>query len=51
MPCSGLLLSTMYLFVTTIVRKVQAMLQASGRHDVVLNIVFPAASEAITTDS
>ena len=37
--------------VTAIVRKVQAMLQASGRHDVAVDIVFPVASEAITTDS
>ena len=37
--------------VTAIVRKVQAMLQASGRHDVAVEIVFPVASEAITTDS
>ena len=37
--------------VTAIVRKVQAMLQASGRQDVAVEIVFPVASEAITTDS
>ena len=36
---------------TTVVCKVQAMLQASGHNDVVLEIVFPVASEAITTDS
>ena len=37
--------------VTAIVRKVQAMLQASGRNDIAVEIVFPVASEAITTDS
>ena len=37
--------------VTAIVRKVQAMLQASGRHDVAVEVVFPVASEAITTDT
>lgn len=37
--------------VTAIVRKVQAMLQASGRQDIAVEIVFPVASEAITTDS
>ena len=37
--------------VTAIVRKVQAMLQASGREDIAVEIVFPVASEAITTDS
>ena len=37
--------------VTAIVRKVQAMLQASGRQDVAVEIVFPVAAEAITTDS
>ena len=37
--------------VTAIVRKVQAMLQASGRQDVAVEIVFPVASEAITTDN
>ena len=37
--------------VTAIVRKVQAMLQASGRQDVAVEVVFPVASEAITTDT
>ena len=37
--------------VTAIVRKVQAMLQASGREDIAMEIVFPVASEAITTES
>lgn len=37
--------------VTAIVRKVQAMLQASGRQDISVEIVFPVASEAITTES
>ena len=37
--------------VTAIVRKVQAMLQASGRNDIAVEIVFPVASEAITTDN
>ena len=37
--------------VTAIVRKVQAMLQASGRKDIAVEIVFPVASEAITTDT
>ena len=37
--------------VTAIVRKVQAMLQASGRQDIAVEVVFPVASEAITTDS
>ncbi len=37
--------------VTAIVRKVQAMLQASGRQDVAVEIVFPVAAEAITTDN
>ena len=37
--------------VTAIVRKVQAMLHASGRQDIAVEVVFPVASEAITTDS
>ena len=37
--------------VTAIVRKVQAMLQSSGRRDIAVEVVFPVASEAITTDS
>ncbi len=35
--------------VTAIVRKVQALLRAAGRSDVAVEIVFPVASEAITT--
>ena len=35
--------------VTAIVRKVQAMLRAAGRSDVAVEIVFPVASDAITT--
>ncbi|KAK9814582.1 hypothetical protein WJX72_008196 [[Myrmecia] bisecta] len=35
--------------ITSIVRKVQAMLQASGRVDVDVEIVFPVSPEAITT--
>ncbi|CAL8471866.1 g11408 [Coccomyxa elongata] len=37
--------------VTAIVRKVQAMLRAAGRLDVTVEIVFPVASEAITTSA
>ena len=37
--------------VTAIVRQVQGMLQASGRRDIAVEIVFPVASEAITTGS
>lgn len=35
--------------ITSIVRKVQAMLRASGRQDVSVEIVFPVSPEAITT--
>ena len=37
--------------VTAIVRKVQAMLRSAGRSDVAVEIVFPVASEAITTSA
>lgn len=37
--------------VTAIVRRVQAMLRAAGRSDVAVEIVFPVASEAITTSA
>lgn len=36
--------------ITSIVRKVQAMLQAAGRDDVNVEIVFPVSPDAITTD-
>lgn len=36
--------------VTSIVRKVQGMLQQSGRSDISVEIVFPVSSDAITTD-
>lgn len=36
--------------VTSIVRKVQAMLRDAGRGDVEVEIVFPVSPEAITTD-
>lgn len=35
--------------ITSIVRKVQAMLHDSGRQDVTVEIVFPVSPEAITT--
>ena len=35
---------------TAIVRKVQAMLQAAGRDDIKVEIVFPVSPDAITTD-
>ena len=34
--------------ITAIVRKVQAMLRATGRADVDVEVVFPVASEAVT---
>ena len=37
--------------VTAIVRKVQAMLRLASRSDVAVEIVFPVASEAITTSA
>lgn len=37
--------------VTAIVRKVQAMLRSAGRSDIAVEIVFPVASEAITTSA
>ena len=36
--------------ITSIVRRVQAMLRDAGRSDVEVEIVFPVASEAISTD-
>ncbi|GAB4820689.1 hypothetical protein N2152v2_007735 [Parachlorella kessleri] len=36
--------------ITSIVRKVQGMLQKAGRDDVAVEIVFPVSPEAITTD-
>lgn len=36
--------------ITSIVRKVQAMLKASGRSDVAVEIVFPVSIDAITTE-
>ncbi|KXZ55350.1 hypothetical protein GPECTOR_3g480 [Gonium pectorale] len=36
--------------ITSIVRKVQGLLQKSGRRDVEVEIVFPVASSSITTD-
>ncbi|KAL4443002.1 hypothetical protein ABPG77_008493 [Micractinium sp. CCAP 211/92] len=36
--------------ITSIVRKVQAMLRQAGRSDVAVEIVFPVSPEAITTD-
>jgi hypothetical protein len=35
--------------VTSIVRKVQSLIAASGRRDVSAEIVFPVSSDAITT--
>ena len=35
--------------VTSIVRKVEALIAASGRRDVSVEIVFPVSSDAITT--
>jgi quinolinate synthase len=35
--------------VTSIVRKVEALIAASGRRDVAVEIVFPVSSDAITT--
>lgn len=37
--------------VTSIVRKVQSLIGASGRRDVAVEIVFPVSSDAITTAS
>ena len=36
--------------ITSIVRRVQGMLQDAGRSDVAVEIVFPVASEAISTE-
>ena len=35
--------------ITSIVRKVQSMIAASGRRDVTVEIVFPVSGDAITT--
>lgn len=37
--------------ITSIVRKVQALIGASGRRDVAVEIVFPVSIDAITTAS
>ncbi len=35
--------------ITSIVRKVQALIGASGRRDVTVEVVFPVSGDAITT--
>ena len=37
--------------ITAIVRRVEAMLQGSGRDDVEVEIVFPVSPDAISTDA
>ena len=49
-PCLQVVLGTESGMITAIVRRVQTILRASGRTDVDVEIVFPVASEAITTN-
>ena len=49
-PCLQVVLGTESGMITAIVRRVQNILRDSGRTDVDVEIVFPVASEAITTN-